>query len=43
MKVMKERQNCIILNALQFINDVVENPEMKQVSHYDEGFELKLN
>lgn len=43
MKAMKARQNCIILNALQFINDVVDNPDLKQVSHFDSGFVCKLN
>lgn len=43
MREMNSRQDNIILNALQFINDVVENPDLASKGGCDKGFECRLD
>lgn len=43
MKLMNHRQDNIILNALQFINDVVDNPDLVTKGGVDKGFECRLD
>jgi hypothetical protein len=43
MLAFKSRQDNIVLNALQFINDVVDNPQLIQQNGMDKGYTCRLN
>ena len=43
MKEMNARQDNIILNALQFINDVVDNPSLATQGGVDLGYKCRLD
>jgi hypothetical protein len=43
MLAFKERQDNIVLNALQFINDVVDNPTAVTGGGADKGFICRLS
>ena len=43
VRQLNSRQDNIILNALQFINDVVDNPDLATEGGVDEGFRCRLD